>query len=136
MSTATELHNNIIRLNVLAAGLLNAKDREAKAKEERIAIEEEIAAIVGVKDEGSYTYKSDLFKFTTTGKVSRKLDPQKYEQIKERIPEKLRPVIYKPEIKQSLIKYLQNNEPDYYKVMTECMTTTQNKASVVITPID
>ena len=57
----------------LCEQLLVAKEAENDARKERIAIEEKIISIVGVKEEGSTTVKGANFKITTTGGLTRKV---------------------------------------------------------------
>lgn len=124
------------RVDAIAAAWLAAKEDEKRANQIRVELEKELIKIVGAKDEGSQTSKTDRYKITTTARVSRKLNFVEYEKIKALIPEKLRPVEFKPEIKQSKIKYLQNNEPEYYKIMCQAMTSTEGKTGVTVEVIE
>jgi len=128
-------HLDTKRLDQLSRLLEVTKLNELAAKEARLKVEQDIINLMGVKAEGSYTYKTNQYKVTTIGNVSRKLDVMEYERIKGKIPEELRPVAYKYEIKQSLIHNLQRYHPDLYKQMTRCMTTKENKPSVKVEAI-
>lgn len=126
-----------LSLDDLAAALLEAKKVEAEARDMRIAIEQQIIETVGVKDEGAFTVKSDRFKVTTTGKLTRKVDWKKYHAVCEvRIPEALRPVRIKEELDTKLIKHLESNEPELFAVMAECLTTSPAKPAVSVTPLE
>lgn len=96
---------------------LHAKANETKATKERIAIEDEIVALTGKKEEGAQTIDAGAFKVTVTGKVSRKMDWTAWETVKHSIPTNLHPVKLKPELDERGVKYLQANEPDIYKIL-------------------
>ncbi len=124
-------------IDALAAALLNAKHHEQNAREARIAIEERLIEVVGSKPDSSFTYKTPHYKVVTTGKIARKLDRVKYlEMVNGKIPESLDPVITKLEINPSKLKYIQNHEPDMYRLMTLCMESKQNKTAVKVEAID
>lgn len=104
-------------LHKLCAQWLEAKAAETKANKARIAIEDDIVALAGKKDEGAQTHAIDGFKVTITGKVSRKMDWDKWAQVKAQIPENLRPVKIKEELDERGVKYLADNEPAIYKLL-------------------
>lgn len=104
-------------LEQLVAEWRVAKKAEATANKERAAIEEQIVALTGKKDEGSQTHEVEGFKVTVTGKVSRKMDWDKWEQVKAQIAPNLHPVKYKPELDEKGVKYLQANEPEIYALL-------------------
>lgn len=104
-------------LKQLSADWLAAKKDEAAANKRRVGIEEQIVAIVGKRDEGSQTTEADGYKITTTGKVTRKMDWDKWETIKSQIAPNLHPVKFKPELDEKGVKYLQANEPEIYALL-------------------
>lgn len=104
-------------LERLSADWLEAKKAEAKANKERVAIEDEIVLLTGKRDEGSKTVEAAGFKITVTGKVSRKMDWDKWETIKAQISPNLHPVKFKPELDEKGVKYLQMNEPEIYALL-------------------
>lgn len=114
----------------IANDWLKAKDSEEKAKLERIAFEEELIAILGNKEEGSKTHTFDDYKITITGRLSRKIDWKAYEAIKGNIPESLRPE--KTVLDETGVKYLQNNEPQIYKILAPALTVEKAKTGVSI----
>lgn len=104
-------------LEQLVAEWRIAKKAEAAANKDRTAIEEQIIALTGKRDEGSQTHTVEGFKITVTGKVSRKMDWDKWEQVKSQIAPNLHPVKYKPELDEKGVKYLQANEPEIYALL-------------------
>jgi len=104
-------------LEELAADWLRAKAEEAAANKRRIQIEEHIVALTGKRDEGSKTHEAGAFKVTVTGKVTRKLDWDKWEQVKGQIAPQLWPVKMKPELDEKGVKWLQQNEVEIYALL-------------------
>lgn len=104
-------------LEKLCADWLRAKTYEANANNLRILIEEQIVALTGKKDEGAKTVEADGFKLTITGKVSRKMDWDKWNAVKAQIPAQLHPVKFPPELDEKGVKYLKLNEPAIYALL-------------------
>lgn len=104
-------------LDQLSAAWLAAKKAENTAAKERAAIEEQIVAMTGKRDEGAQTHEAEGFKVTVTGKVSRKMDWDKWETVKAQIAPNLHPIKYKPELDEKGVKYLQANEPEIYALL-------------------
>lgn len=93
-----------------------AKANEKAANAERVALEDQIVAITGKREEGSQTHEVEGgFKVTVTGKVTRKMDWKEWEKIKSGIPSELHPVKYKPELDEAGVKWLQENNADVYR---------------------
>lgn len=103
-----------MELKELCSKWLAAKQAEAEWNKRRVEVEEQIVAITGKKDEGAQTTNEDGFKITVTGKVTRKMDWDKWKEIEGSIPAALRPVKYKPELDEKGVKYLMQNEPEIY----------------------
>lgn len=106
-----------LTLEQLAAEWLVAKAEEAHANKRRTAIEEQIVALTGKKDEGSQTSAATGFKITVTGKVSRKMDWAKWDEVKGKIAPALWPVKMKPELDETGVKWLQQNEVEIYALL-------------------
>ena len=104
-------------LEQLSADWLKAKAEEAAANKRRVAIEDQIVGITGKRDEGSQTIEATGFKVTVTGKISRKMDWDKWEAVKAKIAPNLHPVKFKPELDEKGVKYLQANEPEIYALL-------------------
>lgn len=106
-----------LTLGQLSAEWLTAKAEEARAAKRRLVIEEQIIALTGKRDEGSKTVDATGYKITVTGKVTRKLDWDKWEQIKTQIAPALWPVKMKPELDEKGVKWLQQNEVEIYALL-------------------
>ena len=101
----------------LSADWLDAKKAEAVANKKRVGIEEQIVLLTGKRDEGSQTVDASGYKITVTGKVTRKMDWDKWKTVKAQIHPNLWPVKSKPELDEKGVKYLQANEPEIYALL-------------------
>lgn len=117
----------------IADELFAAKLAEKEANERRVALEEELIALVGAKEEGAQTHTIGDFKITITGKLNRKIDWEMFDQsIASKIPESLQPVKVKRELDETGVKYLANNEPQLYKLLAKALTIKPAKTAVTI----
>lgn len=122
-------------LDTLSAAWMNAKKAEKKANEERVQIEEKIIALIGSKEEGSTTAKTDFFKVTTTGALDRKIDDDRalFEELPEEFAKRL--LKWKADLSITELRYLQNNEPAIYKIVEKHLTTKPRKVGVKVEAI-
>jgi hypothetical protein len=113
--------------------------REAKANEEsarnaRLASEERILSLVGVKEEGTTTIKTEWFKVATVGNLTRTLLvdelPKVQGLIDQRIYEQV--IKYEPKLSVSGLKAVATANPDAYRVLLSAVTTRPAKATVKV----
>lgn len=104
-------------LEQLSAEWLRAKAEEAAANKRRIGIEDQIVALTGKRDEGSQTIEATGFKVTVTGKVSMKLDWDKWQSVRDKIPRNLWPIKTEEKLDERGVKYLRSNEPEIYALI-------------------
>jgi hypothetical protein len=117
----------------IANELFEAKLAEKEANERRVALEEELIALVGAREEGSQTHEIGDYKITITGKLNRKIDWDLFDQsIAAKIPQTLQPVKIKRELDDTGVKYLANNEPQIYKLLAKALTVKPAKTAVTI----
>lgn len=121
-------------LDIAAQNLRECKVTEDAARRARIAAEEAVLAIAGCKSEGSTTTKTAFFKVTTTGKLTRSIEPDTWEAVKSEIPEAIRDrlVRYKPDLVLSELRYIESDEPEIYAVFAQALTIKPAKASVSV----
>lgn len=122
------------KLEILCEGLLNAKAIEAKATEERIAIETEILEITGIPAEGSQTVDAGEYKCKVDQRIKREIDGKAWLDIGPQIPDILNPISIVEEFKidSKGVRYLQEKEPGYYKLLCQAMTEKPMKPSVKV----
>ena len=117
----------------IANDLFAARAAEKEATDQRVALEEELIALLGAKEEGAQTHTVGEYKVTITGKLIRKINWEMYdESIAKKIPESLQPVKVKRELDDSGVKYLANNEPQIYRLLSKALTITPAKTAVTI----
>lgn len=118
----------------IAQDLYEARQVEREANERRVQLEEELIALVGAREEGSKTHTIGDFKVIITGKLNRKIDWEIFDDsIASQIPESLQPVKIKRELDEAGVKYLANNEPQLYKLLSKALTIKPAKTAVTIT---
>ena len=121
-----------MNIEALSAAWLDAKAAEQKANEARVAIEEQIVAALGQKEEGAQTHKVGNYKVEIVGKISRKLDFAAWDIIKDKFPTELRPIKIKEELDEKGVKYLQLNEPQLYAILPLEIKPAKTAVKVVV----
>lgn len=111
---------------------LNAKEDEQTAKDRRLTVEEQIAAMVTGELEGTANAQDGEYKVKVTRKLTRTLDMDAYLAIKSQIPIAVDPVIYKPDLDLKKLRAIEIANPDLYKVCTAFITVKPAKASVKV----
>ena len=119
-------------LETLCAGWLEAKRAEQKANAERIAIEAQIAEALDVPSEGSKTHKLDAFKVTLTQPVTRKIDAEAWDKVRDICPPDMQPIKVKVEADATGCKYLANNEPALWAKISPAFETKPGKIGVKV----
>jgi hypothetical protein len=120
--------SNITELDMLGQHWREAKAAEDAARAERIRIEDQIIESVGVKEEGTLSRKTDWFKLSTTGKLTRSLDEKAFLALRDRIEDP--PVNYKVTLDLKRLRDLETTNPDAYRLMLSCIETKPAKAAV------
>lgn len=116
----------------LCADWLEAKRNEEAARNQRIAIESQLAEAFDVPDEGSKTHKLDNYKITLTQPVYRKVDPLKWARLEHKVPTDMRPIKTKIEADSAGCKYLANNEPELWRMIAAAFESKPGKVSVKV----
>lgn len=119
-------------LNILAKQWLAAKQSEQEANKARLSIEDQIVAITGNKAEGSETHDASGIKITVTGKMSRTLDISTWQGIESQVPSNLSPVIYKPSLDLKGLRYIEENEPEIYALVSKAIAMKPAKTAVAV----
>lgn len=130
--TPTEEKGSALFLLIEAYNQQKAILDAAKAK--FAAIEEELIEEIGYKPEGSFTAHIDGFKITTTGRMSRRIDEKKWAELAEYIPAPLANRLIKTKLDINLreLRYIEQNEPELYKVVASAVTTRPGKPSIKV----
>ena len=113
--------------------------REGKANEElarnaRLSAEERILSLVGVKEEGTTTVKTEWFKVATVGNLTRTLLVDELPKVQGLIDQRIYEQVIKHEPKLSVsgLKAVATANPDAYRVLLAAVTTKPAKATVKV----
>ena len=101
------------QLAAMCASIMALKREENGIKEQRAAIENEIAAMLTTKDEGTDSAKKGIYKITVTNKLTRSLDYPAYLAIENDIPEGIRCVTMKPELDIKKLRAMEMVRPGF-----------------------
>lgn len=124
-------------LDVLAKAWQQAKNAEKQANAERIAIEAQIAELVGVKEEGTITAECDGFKIKTVGKLTRTIDTQAVQMDWDSLPAEVQACIkWKADLDTKNLRSLESMRTDLVPVISQYMTTKPAKASVTVEQLE
>ena len=123
-----------MKLEELAVKLTAAKEAERAATAERIRVEGEIITLTGVPEEGTKTVEAGRFKITLGQRINRTLDERAWALIVDKIPAALRPVsfVQTPKIDATGVRWLKENKPAYFRVLSTALTEKPAKPSVAV----
>ena len=121
-----------INVDILAADWLSIKAEEKALTAKRHAIEEQIAAALEVKDEGSISHKTEGHKVTLTQPVSRKVDAIIWDKVSRKIPTHLHPVSTVISADSADCRYLLANEPKLWAKIAPAFATRAGKIGVKV----
>jgi hypothetical protein len=120
----------------LAEAWLRAKCREEAANAERIAIEERLIEFVDTKSEGSVTTKGEDFAITVTCRINRSLSDDGIAAIQAMIPEDMQPLKTKVELDSKGLDWLRVNQPHYYRVAADYVTSKPAKPGFKVSRVE
>ena len=128
------LKNPVIpTLATLSQLLLIAKAQEQKAKEERMALEQQILDLVGSKEEGTTTAEADGYRIKTVGKLTRSIDTNAVQADWDNLDPAIQKCIkWKADIDTKNLRSLESMRDDLVPVIAKYMTTKPAKPSVTI----
>jgi hypothetical protein len=132
MKTKTENEMDNIIVDSLAADWLAVKAEEKALTAMRHAIEEQIAAALEAKDEGSISHKTEGHKITLTQPVSRKVDAIVWDKVSKKIPQHLQPVKHTISADAAGCRYLLANEPKLWAKIAPAFETKAGKIGVKV----
>jgi hypothetical protein len=119
-------------LDELASKWEKLKNSEVMAQSERLDVEDQILALQEKRDEGAIAQKTRRYKITTTYKMNRKLDLNKWDEIKENIPRRFHPVRYKPELDLKAYRQLEIDNREHFLAIAKHVVATPAKPSIKV----
>lgn len=106
---------------------IDAKNAEAAASAERIAIELQLAKALDVPSEGSKTHKIEGYKVTVTQPVARKVDADAWDAVKGSIDPAFWPIKTKIEADATGCKWMVENAPETWAKIARAFETKPGK---------
>lgn len=132
-----DLSHQPLPLDLAAWELMTAKQAEEAARLHRIACEEKVIALVGLKDEGTTSVKTDYFKVATVAGLYRSLAPGGEDLIEQEGTAIMDQIIhYRPEVSVSGLKALATANPAAYGRIIKAIITKSGKPAVKVEPIE
>ncbi len=118
----------------LASSWLAAKAQEEAASKLRLDIETQLCASFELKNEGTIREQVGPYQVSVTTKLTRALDPTKLLAMDKEIPAPIlnRLVEYTPKLNLRELRYIEENEPVYYKAFAAALTVKPAKTSVSV----
>ena len=114
--------------------LQEAKNRMELVKQEVLNAELHIIELAGVKDEGTTSESGKYFKIKTVGKVTRRIDFDALDLLKQKMPEAILSKVfsYKPTIDVKALRQIELNEPEYYNEISRAVIAKPAKVAVTV----
>ena len=117
----------------LANDWRKAKQREEAARNDRIAIENQIIELYPTKEEGAMTVHTALgSSITIVGKVTYKVDIEKLTILTSSWPVDIRPIKTKVEADETKLKALRSDVPELWAKIADAIETKPAKTGVSI----
>jgi hypothetical protein len=117
----------------LANDWRKAKQREEVARNDRIAIENQIIELYPTKEEGAMTVHTALgSSITIVGKVTYKVDIEKLTILTSSWPVDIRPIKTKVEADETKLKALRSDVPELWAKIADAIETKPAKTGVSI----
>ena len=131
--TTPILGSNEPDINILAFRWRLLKDAEEKAKLERIQCESDMLPFLEQREEGATTTTlEDGTKITVKNSFGRSIHWDTWKRIQPRIPTELHPIKLVEMLDETRLKFLLQNEPDTYKIISQAITTTPRKPNITV----
>tara|TARA_B100000780_G_scaffold7817_1_gene5764 strand:+ start:25762 stop:26163 length:402 start_codon:yes stop_codon:yes gene_type:complete len=131
MSQPTEIDQAAFQLQ-------EAKQRMELVRQDVLTAEQKLIDLAGVKDEGTISLAGLYFKIKTVGKITRSIDFEALENLKQNMPEEILKEVfkYKASIDVKALRHIELNEPDYYNEISRAVIAKPAKVAVSVQLIE
>lgn len=120
-------------LDQLSQQWLEYKAQEDQARDNRVAIEQQILALHAAPEEGSESFATDNgARITVTGKLSYKVDVERLIGLTATWPESARPFIKKVVVDETKLKAIRRETPKLWTLISPAIETKPAKTGVTI----
>lgn len=136
MNNVQPIHPVTHDITALMYSYLQAKSALETAKQAVFDLESRLIAEVGTKEEGSLTVHIDDHKVTTTGKMTRKLDPKAWAKLAPELPATLIGMLIrnKPELNLRAYRDLADANPTAFELVSQAVITKPAKPTIKVEP--
>lgn len=127
---------NHTELNDIATRIISIDEQVSSLEKIKAALQLQLIAAVGVKDEGSTTIRTDGFKFTTTGKLNRTVDTDALSKDWLSLPKEAQDAFtWKASVSVKSLHELEKYRPEVARDISAYITVKPAKASLSIEAI-
>ena len=120
------------KLEQLCAAWKEIKDAERAATARRHEIEAAMVDLLDVPEEGTATAIAGEYKATATARLTRKLDTDMWEDIKDEIPTHLWPIRTKLEIDTKKLRIIEESSRDMYRLVSRAINSKPAKVGMKV----
>lgn len=128
----TVIRNQLSPLETLSTHWLKAKAAEEDARLHRIALEEDIEALIPCPMEGSASVSGGGLKITVTHKLNRSVDMEAYREHRDEIPSDITPIRMKYDVDIKLYRALESANPEMFKIVQKFVEVKPAKTAVKV----
>ena len=127
---------NHTELNDIATRIIGIEEQVSSLEKIKAALQAQLTALVGVKEEGSTTVRTDRFKLTTTGKLNRTVDTEALTKAWNSLSAEAHEAItWKASVNVRNLHNLEKYCPERYRDLSAYITVKPAKASLSIEAI-
>lgn len=123
------------KLDALCAAFEDAKANEASAREARIAIEEQISALVGQLDEGTVSAKGLTYKVRVAYRINRNVDEKVWaNEVAPKLPPAIAHNLMRTKLSLDMkgFRWLEENRPDLLTLVSKAITAKPAKPTIEV----
>lgn len=124
-----------MEIKELCQAWLAAKQAENEAAKRRIEIEKHLAAALRHPEDGSKTHTVEGFKVTVTGRLNFRADIPQLISLCEQLPPNMRPIKTETVLDRKGAKWIRNNEPEAWAIISPAIEVEPGKPYVKIEAI-
>lgn len=131
------MHTTTIEEHAIKALIDAYLDAQLSLKKSKIAFEiaeRDLIAEIGHKPEGTFSLVLGEYKVTTTGKINRTINADRWSDVAAELPAPIanRLVSMKPHLNVRELKFMRNNEPSIYQLVSQAITSKPAKTSLKV----
>ena len=136
MTNLNIVNHNEPDLDQLAESWIMQKKCEEGARQKRLEIEQRMLPLLEQKVEGQATTTTrHNKKIVVKKRIKRSFDAKALSQIRNQIPTDMLPLKISEVLDVKRMKYLQNNEPETFKLFERCIVSQPEKPNISIETI-